>query len=337
MIFYVTRFWVKIGLWFYYKQIFVKGAQNIPKEGGIIYIGNHQNAFLDAILPACFLPGVLNFLARADIFKGNIGKFLNKIHVLPIIRKRDGMDAFKESARTLDMYKNLVGSGQRLLLFPEANQVLARKLRPLSKGYLRIALETARSNNFEKPLYILPYATNYEDYFKAGSTVSVIVGEPINFLDYKAAFEENENKAINILNKKCAEAMTSVMVNIEPEQETFYFSQNKFSGKDLTNPSFFVEDKGYEKASVINNTRKSGLKPLALLLHLPVGLGVHFLIKKYIKMNLFEGSARFLAGLIFSTIYYVLLIMALFVLGLPILHIILIVVTMMVVLKLNVI
>lgn len=337
MTFYITRLWVKIGLWFYYRQIFITGAHHIPKEGGIIYIGNHQNAFLDAILPACYLPGVLNFLARADVFKGKVGKFLNKIHVLPILRKRDGLDTFKESARELDMYTNLIGSGQRLLLFPEANQVLAHKLRPLSKGYLRIALEAAKNNNFEKPLFILPYAVNYEDYFKAGGAVSIVVGAPINFIDYKADFEANENKTINQLNKRCAEAMASVMVNIEPEVEAFYFKNKNFSAKQLTDPSFFVDDKSYLNVSNLDKSRKVGVKPLALLLHLPVGLAVHFVVKKYIKINLFEGSARFLSGLIFSTIYYLLIVAVLFAFGLTLLQVLLVVITMMLILKINII
>ena len=41
---------VSVGLFFTHKKIKVYGKENIPKKGPLLFIGNHQNALLDAIL-----------------------------------------------------------------------------------------------------------------------------------------------------------------------------------------------------------------------------------------------------------------------------------------------
>ena len=46
----IMRVYVRIGLYFLHKKITVHGVENIPKKGAVLFIPNHQNALIDAVL-----------------------------------------------------------------------------------------------------------------------------------------------------------------------------------------------------------------------------------------------------------------------------------------------
>ena len=80
----------------YFKKLKYQGNEKIPKNAGIIYAVNHQNAFLDPIIIAGQTNNPINFLARADIFKNKIAdKLLRGCYMLPIFRQRDGVNTIE--------------------------------------------------------------------------------------------------------------------------------------------------------------------------------------------------------------------------------------------------
>ena len=67
---------VSVGLFFTHKKIKVYGKENIPKKGPLLFIGNHQNALLDAILIPTTTNRNIHFLTRASAFKNKIASEL---------------------------------------------------------------------------------------------------------------------------------------------------------------------------------------------------------------------------------------------------------------------
>ena len=207
---------VIIGSRTYFKKFKYQGKEKIPKNAGIIYAVNHQNAFLDAIVIATQTDAPLNFLARADIFKKKIAnKILRNFYMLPVYRQRDGVNTIEKNKITFDDCHEILNQKGNLVIFPEGNHNYKKTLRPLKKGLARIALGTLSKFGKETPLYIIPLGIDYESHFKMNSDILLNVGEPINVSDHYSKFIENSVDAINKLTLKIAEDLESLIINIQ--------------------------------------------------------------------------------------------------------------------------
>ncbi|PHS53788.1 MAG: hypothetical protein COB01_03450 [Lutibacter sp.] len=65
------RAYIKIGLFFLHKNISVYGQENIPKKGAVLFIGNHQNALIDAILIPTSAKRNIYFLLEPALLRVN--------------------------------------------------------------------------------------------------------------------------------------------------------------------------------------------------------------------------------------------------------------------------
>lgn len=94
-----------------FNRLEAKGLENIPKEGAFIVASNHVS-FLDPVAVGVACPRPLDFIARADLFKGLFAWLLPKIGVVPIRRNSADTSALKEAMRRLR-------KGRALAIFPE--------------------------------------------------------------------------------------------------------------------------------------------------------------------------------------------------------------------------
>ena len=216
----------------YFKNFKYLGKEKIPKNAGIIYAVNHQNAFLDPIVIAGQTNNPINFLARADIFKNKfVYKLLRSVYMLPIYRQRDGVDTIEKNQKTFeDCYEILKNNGH-LIIFPEGNHNSKKKLRTLKKGVSRIALGTLSKYGKDIPLYIVPIGIDYDNHFNMNSDVLLNVGEPININNY---FDEYVKTPVEILKKltdQVRENLESVLIHIKDDEnyDEIYYLLHRFS------------------------------------------------------------------------------------------------------------
>src|SRR6187455_2772390 len=120
-----------ISLKFYFRKWQVKGREHIP-TGPVIFVPNHQNAFLDAVIAACSSKKNPWFLTRANVFdKPAAAWILNKLQMLPIYRFRDGFATLKKNEQVLDDIVGMLNRGNSILIFAEGNHDDQYSLRPL--------------------------------------------------------------------------------------------------------------------------------------------------------------------------------------------------------------
>jgi 1-acyl-sn-glycerol-3-phosphate acyltransferase len=210
-------------IWFwhnivFYRKIVLINKQNIPENANVIFTPNHQNALMDALALLFTIKRQLVFMARSDIFKKNkIANILYFLKILPIYRIRDGFDSLKKNeeifAKTVDVLKE----GNGLVILPEGNHSGKRKLRPLKKGFARIALQTEESHNFSLDLKIVPVGIDYSDYESFRSVLTLNFGEPINVSEYYEIYKQNAPVALNQLKDKLSESLKKVMINVESD------------------------------------------------------------------------------------------------------------------------
>jgi 1-acyl-sn-glycerol-3-phosphate acyltransferase len=175
--------WCKI----YYRAEII-GLENIPKDGPVIFCGNHRN-YLDPPLMVCTAKRDMRFLAKEELaqnpFLNFLGWSFDAIHV-----KRDEKDvtAIKESLKAL---KN----GQCIALFPEGTRNGLEKGEKLKDG---VAFFAVRSGAKVVPCGI-------KGGTKENRKVTITYGKPLDYSKYKG------NKDKEILDKVTEEIMEKII------------------------------------------------------------------------------------------------------------------------------
>ncbi len=160
------------------------------------------------------------FVARADIFKKPIViKFLNFLRILPIYRKRDGGNSFYNNQETFKIVDQVLRSGMAHGILPEGVYNPFKRLGPLQKGIFRTALKAQESYGNKGGVKIVPVGLNWQDPKAFFKDVTIVYGKPIDIVDYYPLYLENPAKAYLVLQKKLAEEMRKLMIDIRSEKD----------------------------------------------------------------------------------------------------------------------
>lgn len=197
LLYYSLRLYVWCALQVYFKKIIVSGDANIPSKKPVLFLANHQNALLDALVLATTTWRYCHFIARADVFKNSIAaRLLALINMRPVYRLRDGIKSIPNNKHTFTWAGNVLLRNECLLFFPEGNHSLLRRVRPLSKGFTRIVDEVLLTNP-TLDLQIIPVGINYTDHTGFRGSVSIYYGEAVsvrliknNLLSLREAMEQ---------------------------------------------------------------------------------------------------------------------------------------------------
>lgn len=310
------RIWVRVSLRFYFGKIRVIGRHLIPLHQPLIIVANHQNALLDALLVATELGLKPYYLARASIFKRPwIAFLLHMLHLMPVFRIRDGFQNLPRNEATFRRCQDLLASGNAILLFPEGNHSLKRYLRPLSKGFTRIAFSTLQRHP-DLPLSILPVGINYSAHQHPGTNVSLHVGNIIPVAE--TAFDATW------LKERVSNALRTLTVQLPAEDYDSSLQELLQARVDLSEPAAL--DRGLNLSA-----RQPFLgRWLVHWLYFPI-----FLIWKSLKPRIqdpvFYGTVKFLIGFLGVPLYFLLIVLTCWIIGSPVLGL-LVVISLVVVL-----
>ena len=175
----IVRFYIRLGLFFYYKKIKVVNIENVPKSGAVLFLANHHNALLDALLIATKTPRFSYFLTRASVFQNVIfSKILKSLLMLPVYRIRDGWQNLSKNNAIFNKCAKLLLEANAIAVFPEASHNIKRTVRPLSKGFTRIIFDVLERVPDTK-MYLVPVGLNFLKAENFGDSVSLYFGKPI--------------------------------------------------------------------------------------------------------------------------------------------------------------
>jgi 1-acyl-sn-glycerol-3-phosphate acyltransferase len=310
--YFLIKQWIKIALSFFYKSIHVTNKQNLPKTGPVIVVANHQNTLLDPLLIACFMPRTFFFLLRASFFGSKVGRFFaQSLNMMPIYRPRDGANFSSKNEAIFNHCVGILNKQKTLLIFPEGSHLGKWTLRPLQKGFARIA-QAYLSQSGAKPLHIVPVGINYFNLQKAKDHVVINIGEAIelkseanhegpSFLnDIKlVTYEGLKNTILFITNNEQYDALENqckhilhndgdVIGNLEKAKQ---FAASNY---DTINSEPYLEKYSFEL--------KHLLWPLHLIPHL-----IASKIKSTIKDPQFKPSVYVVVSLVIHTLQIILL------------------------------
>lgn len=206
-----VKLYIKLAFQFYYTDFKINGQCNIPRKGAVLFVSNHQNGLIDPLVIGVSNKRDTHFLARAAVFKRPIyATLLTRLQMLPIYRIRDGFDSILLNNEIFERCVLLLKNQKAILIFPEGNHNLQRRVRPLSKGFTRIVMEML--NRYpERELYIVPVGVNYDKPTQFPSKVSVNYGRPLLANEY---LNLSPRDAVKLLRTDVHSALTKLTTHI---------------------------------------------------------------------------------------------------------------------------
>ncbi len=209
-----------VKLWYdkvFYRKVIILNYNRVPEKEPLIFTPNHQNALMDALAMLFSVKNQLVFMARSDIFK-KFASILYFLKILPIYRIRDGIDTLKKNKAVFDKTVDVLNAYNGLVILPEGNHKDQRRLRPLKKGFARIAFQTMEEGDLKKGIRIVPVGIDYDDYVHCRSRQLINFGDPISVDEFLDDYRENPAIGLNKIKDKLAECMKPLMINIESEE-----------------------------------------------------------------------------------------------------------------------
>lgn len=312
----LIKFWIKSSLHLYYGKININGLQNVPKNRPVLFLPNHQNALLDPLLIAVDCNRKPYFLTRSDVFKSTVlNRLFDLVRMIPIYRIRDGRDSLKHNDAVFERCAKLLGQNESLLMFPEANHNLQRRVRPLSKGFTRI-LFRALELQPDLDIQLIPVGFNYSYGEDFPDKVSICFGETIVLQDL--IDDEDDRTSVENIKGSVSEVLQKLTTHIPEENYAQTIKKLNALGVDYLDPAqtnTILKDS--EKTHEVQKSKpgKSLFGKVFLPVFMIVNLPVILLWKLWLKPKVWEpeftATLRFALSLVAFPVYYILLFISL--------------------------
>ena len=133
----IVRFMFRLFLKVAGVKVVVKGAENIPTDRAVLYVGNHRSYF-DILVGYTTTPGLVGFIAKKEMRKFPIlNRWMDNVNCLFLDRQD-----IKAGLKTILEGIEYVKSGISMWIFPEGTRARGKDeldMLPFKEGSLKIA------------------------------------------------------------------------------------------------------------------------------------------------------------------------------------------------------
>ena len=165
------------------------GKENIPKEGRLIFAGNHRHA-VDPVVVMSNTKRKVHFMAKESLFKGFHGWIFKKIGLIKVHRNR------VENANSVKVAEEILNNNGTIGIFPEGTRNRTENdLLKFKEGAVKISKNTNSK--------IIPFAISGKyRLFRKG--LEIEFGKPIeiNDMEIEEANEKLENEVLKLYKRK---------------------------------------------------------------------------------------------------------------------------------------
>jgi glycerol-3-phosphate O-acyltransferase/dihydroxyacetone phosphate acyltransferase len=208
----VVRGFFSLVLHIFFRKIHVVGHERVPREGGLVLVGNHENGLLDPLLLLVASQRPVHFLAKATLFHHPlVSPWLRLVRALPIYRRQDEGSDMTRNEATFEACEHLLLEGEALSLFPEGISHDEPRLQPLKTGTARIVGRALQRG--ARPV-VLPAGLLYSAKSAFRSEVTVTFGVPVRYDDLSWGTGQDHG-AVEALTGRMREALESLTLNAE--------------------------------------------------------------------------------------------------------------------------
>lgn len=166
----IARF-ISVGIVRLLYRVKVYGAENIPREGGVLVLSTHQS-FFDPMLCQGWLRRPFYYVPRDTLFTGFLGALIDSFYTIPINQDQPGLQSMKA---IIDVLKR----GHIVCLYPEGSRTFDGKIDEIKPGF---SLLVRRSGAVIVPMVIDGIFERWprtQTLPKPGGRVGVLYGTPI--------------------------------------------------------------------------------------------------------------------------------------------------------------
>lgn len=214
---------IAITISLFFRRIELANTENLPTDGGLIFVANHPNALIDPALVFSAIPRKIAFLAKSTLFKIPVlALLIRTVGALPLYRQQDSGADVSKNQKTFEIARKLLKKGGAIAIFPEGVSHNKPQLQPLKTGAARIALGTVSvgNNPGSLTLKIVPVGLFYTNKTTFRSEALLHFGEPFDVLP--VALDEHGQPpkiAVAELTAQIEKALREATLNAETEAE----------------------------------------------------------------------------------------------------------------------
>jgi 1-acyl-sn-glycerol-3-phosphate acyltransferase len=164
----------------FYRRIEVSGLENLPREGPVLFVANHNNGLVDPMVVLHALPRPVVFVAKSTLWSiPLLRSLLDLLGCVPVVRKgeEDRESSSNGEDRNRGSFERLaeeLDRGGCVLIFPEGRSHSDPRLSELRTGAARVLLRSKKS-----PI-VLPVGLWFDQKEIFRSNVLVKVGAPVS-------------------------------------------------------------------------------------------------------------------------------------------------------------
>jgi len=301
-------------MFFYFKRIEIHGVDNVPKNKAVLLLGNHQNALLDALLIGTKCGRSSYFLTRAAVFKNPfVSKLLKSLQMLPVYRIRDGWSSLSNNRAIFDTCTKVLLNKEAVVIFPEGNHHLERRVRPLSKGFTRIVFDALKTHP-ELDIQLVPVGFNFVNATQFPDSASLYFGKAISAQSFVS---DHRNESVVNLKERIKSELSELTTHIPEDNYEDILSRLDALNVNYLNPKEVNAciQSNFENCSVKpkgeNYVVKQLFKTLLIITIFIPYLIWKFLVKPKIKEPEFIATFRFAMALTLVPVYLMLILLIL--------------------------
>jgi len=257
----------------FFRRIFYSNLKNVPLNKPLLFVGNHQNSFMDGILVGSYLPQPLHFTMRADMFRKPFARFcLRELNVTPVYRAEEGMENVHRNLESFEGIYEVLKKNGNFIMFSEGICIQEKRLHTLRKGTARLAFGAEEKYGLD--VHIVPVGINYTYPSRFRKEVMINFHEAFSIRELKGIYEEHPARALLVFTQRCRESLLKEVIIIEDPKNDWLTEQLlKMERNNIILPFFrwrfdtddrrMAEKSVSEKVNQLTRTSPSDLESLS--------------------------------------------------------------------------
>jgi 1-acyl-sn-glycerol-3-phosphate acyltransferase len=216
LIYRFVRWLLRAALRLYYTEIGLVGRENVPLDGPLMMLGNHNNGMVDPFLMIAASPRPLRFIAKAPLFKVPIlGFFLRRLKSVPAQRAQDAGGQKQDNSALYQAVKDSLSSGGAMALFPEGKSHDDPGLAEFKHGAAKMALEAEHLSDFKLGLRVQLVGIHFERTRLYRGKALVTIGPTMTLDSFRDAYAADPRAAVEKLTGELQARLSKMVLDAD--------------------------------------------------------------------------------------------------------------------------
>ncbi len=226
MLYRILRFIIGNGMRLYYREIKVKGKNELNQNGPMIIVANHPNTLIDAWIIAYHIKKPVYYLTKGTFFNNSFKKWiLGKLYMIPINRPMDSKTLGVDNRTSFEACYEVLENGGTLVIFPEGNSMMENTLRDLKTGAARIALEVQKRNKIKESIKICPIGFFYSKGHRFRSSVLANVGKAFKIETFVSKYVDEPSETAKLLTNEIRVAIENLIIGTDNQNQEIFIER----------------------------------------------------------------------------------------------------------------